>query len=488
VVVGAGAAGSVVAARLAQAGAHSVVLCEAGPDLRDELPAEVRDGWGLPQIPDWGYASEPKPGGDPQKLRRGKLVGGTSWLTRFAVRGSPADFDDWAAAANPGWSFEEVLPDFNRLESDAEFGRDPWHGAVGPIPITRYPNVASTDVAAAAEAAMAAVGFARVDDHNRPRAVGVGRMPMSSVDGVRVTSSQAYLAPDGVPPNLTVRPNAQVADVVLDGDRVRGVRLTDGTVVAARCVVLSAGTYGSPSILMRSGIGPAEHLRSLGISTRVDLPGVGANLADHSEIDIDSGYRGVVRATPALHTIATFHSTGELTSGPPDLMLWLPDPFQAPDGPPIFEIEVLLMKPRSRGRVRLRSADPTDAPRIDLPSLQDPYDVRRLAEAYTRALEVANRGELRGLCVDQAKPILSGQDLVDWIRSSVYSMPHVVGTCAMGPSPGDGSVVDASGRVHGVESLYVADASIIPDAPSGFPHLITMMLAERLAPVIAASL
>jgi len=485
IVVGGGAAGCVVAARLAETGSRSVLLLEAGPDLRASVPDALRDGWRLTPEFDWDYASEPDARGEVEDLRRGKLLGGTSWVTRFALRGSAADYDEWEALGNDGWGFEDVLPYFRRLEADADFGDRPWHGDAGPMPISRYLNLDLTEIGAAGLQAFEAVGFPLVEDHNQPGAVGAGRMPLSSRAGLRVTTADAYLPVDGTPPNLSIRADAQVAEVVFEETRARGVRLVDGTVIEGDWVVLSAGTYGSPPILMRSGVGPAEHLHSLGLPVRLDLAGVGANLADHAGVDIDCGYRGPARTAPIFHLLATFHSSGSSSDDAPDLMLWLSDPRGAP---PIFELDIGLLRPRSRGSVRLRSPDPTDPPRIELPGLRDPVDVERLAEAYVRGLEVAQRPEIRRLCADAPAPeARDGIELRDWIRAASYSFPHVVGTCAMGPRPENGAVVDRSGRVHGTEGLSVVDASVIPNAPSGFTHLPTIMLAERLSEEIAAA-
>jgi choline dehydrogenase len=486
VIVGGGAAGCVVAARLAESGSRSVLLLEAGPDLRASLPEGLRDGWRISQEFDWGYASDLDSPGGVEHLRRGKLVGGTSWVTRFALRGSTADYDEWAAVGNPGWGFEDVLPYFTKLEADADFGDRPWHGDRGPLPIRRYLDLELTEIAAAGLEALEAVGFPVVEDHNRPGAVGAGRMPMSSRDGLRVTTADAYLPVGGTPANLTIRPDALVGDVVFDGTRARGVRLVDEEVIEAGWVVLCAGTYGSPPILMRSGLGPAEHLRSVGIPVRLDLPGVGANLADHGGVDIDCGYREPARTVPILHFIATFHSAAASSDEAPDLMLWLSDPR---GDPPVFEIDVVLLRPQSRGTVRLRSADPAEPPRIELPGLCNPFDVERLAEGYLRGFEVASRPEIRRLCAHRSSPELHGDDeLEDMIRASGYSFPHVVGTCAMGPRPEEGAVVGASGRVHGTERLSVVDASIVPTGPSAFTHIPTVMLAERISEQIASLL
>ncbi len=488
-IVGGGAAGCVVAARLAESGSRSVLLLEAGPDLRFDTPDEIRDGWQITRDFDWGYASEPNPRGNVQNVWRNKLLGGTSWVTRFAPRGSPADYDEWAALGNAGWGFEDLLPYFKRLEADADFGDQPWHGDRGPMPVRRYLDLEYTELGAAGLQALEKAGFPIVDDHNRPGAVGAGRVPMTSSDGARVTTADAYLSVGATPPNLTIRPEMHVAEVVFEGNRATGVRLLDGDVIEARRVVLCTGVYGSPPILMRSGIGPADHLRSVDVPVRVDLPGVGANLADHPTVAIDCGYRGPGRTDPILHFIATFHSAATPSDAAPDLMLWSSDPAGPAEGPASFEIEVVLLRPRSRGRVRLRSANPADSPHVELPAVSDPFDVERLAEAYRRGLEVANNSEIRRRCADPPPDEPRGADeLLEFVRAEGYSLPHVAGTCAMDPRPEDGGVVDESGNVHGTEGLSVVDASIMPDVPSGFTHVPTIMIAERLSEVIASRL
>lgn len=480
VVVGGGAAGCVAAARLSESASRSVLLLEAGPDLRADPPAFLHDGWGITRELDWGYLSEPDARGVVRSVWRNKVLGGTSWVTRFTPRGAPADYDAWEARGNPGWGFDDLLPAFVKLEADADFGDRPWHGDRGPMPSRRYLDLDYTGVTNAAVEAIRAVGFPAVEDHNEPRAIGVGRMPMSTTDGVRVTTADAYLPLGATPPNLEIRADAQVADVTFDGATATGVRLLDGTEVEAGWVVLCAGVYGTPPILMRSGIGPAEHLRALDVPVRIDLPGVGANLADHPGMDVDVGYRGPGRDAPVLHSLTTFHSSGTPSDEPPDLAFWVIDPTSEPGS---FEFGVLLLKPRSRGSVRLRSNNPADSPSITLPALDDPSDVERLGECYRRAIDVANRPELRSLCAEPATAD-PGDDVAlrARVRMEAYSVPHVVGTCALG------SAVDASGRVLGTERLTVADASVMPDVPSGFTHVPTIMIAERLSEQLASLL
>jgi choline dehydrogenase len=431
-----------------------VLLLEAGPDRRAGLPEEFRNGWTIERERfDWGFESEPDALHGSRPVRRKKLLGGTSWLTRFTPRGCPADYDSWAVSGVDGWAFQDVLPYFIRLENDLDYGHEAWHGDSGPLPSVRYLD---REYHAATEAVIGAaqeLGHQWVDDHNRPGAVGIGRMPMNSRAGWRVTTLDAYLADP--PASLTIRADSLVDRVLFDGVSARGVRLADGIEIDAGAVVLSAGVYGSPPILLRSGVGPHGQV--------VDLAEVGENLADHPGVPVDLNYSGPA-ADPVLHAIASFHSSQTPRDQAPDLMFWIADP----DGEPAeFGIEVLLMKPRSRGSVRLRSADPHDAPLIRLPNLQDPADMPRLMEGYRQALLVARL------------PQPGDAELEATIRAESYSVPHVVGTCALG------AVVDAEARVHGTDHLWVVDASIIPDALSGFPHIPTVMLAERLSETIA---
>ena len=487
VVVGGGAAGCVVAARLAEDGTRRVLLLEAGPDHRALMPADVRDGWRPTTRHDWGYVAEPDAAGVARPLPRGKLLGGcSSTNATFALRGHPADYDAWAQAGNDGWSFDEVLPFFTRLENDADFGQAACHGDGGPLPIRRYRDDELTDVAQAGLTALEQAGCTWVPDANAPGAVGVFALPANTVHGERISTALAYL-PSGRPrPNLAVRCDAEVSSLLIERDRAAGVRLASGEQIRAGRVIVCAGAYGGPALLMRSGIGPAGHLRELGIPVVADLPGVGANLADHPAVSIDFGYGREVRPGPAFQVAATLRSEGAGADGPPDLQCIVGGPF--PDGgPSVFFLGVALLKPQSRGAVRLRSADPSAAPRIDLGYFREPADLDRLAAGLARIRESAVAAVIAELsCGAELAPgrdIANGDrdGLREWIRRQTWTYHHPVGTCAMGPAPDCGSVVDTAGAVHGIEGLSVADASVMPDIPSANTHIPTVMIAERIA-------
>jgi choline dehydrogenase len=213
------------------------------------------------------------------------------------------------------------------------------------------------------------------------------------------------------------------------------------------------------------------------------MPGVGANLADHPAVELVLGWSGEATPGPVLHSLASWHSRTAVAGGAPDLLFWVADP---QGDPPAMSIECVLMRPRARGRVRLASADPMEPPRIWMPDVETTDDVDRLAEAFVRAVDVASRPEMRDACPGPpANTPADSADLRRYVVENVYHVPHVVGTCAMGVSPSEGAVVDASGRVHGLDGLRVIDASIIPEPPSGFPNLITMMVAARISSQMA---
>jgi choline dehydrogenase-like flavoprotein len=257
-------------------------------------------------------------------------------------------------------------------------------------------------------------------------------MPFSSRNGVRVTALDAFLSEADRPPNLTVFADSQVATVVLDRGRAAGVRLLDDTEIRAEQVILTAGVYGSPAILLRSGIGPEAQLSAAGIDVAVQLPGVGANLADHASVSVDSGWHGTAHPAHILHTLATFRSSRRAADAAPDLAIWISDP----EGDEAeFSFDVLLMKPESRGSLRIASADPAVPPRISLPGVGTSADARCLAEAYGIGLQLANDRHVRALAGGKGPRDVGGATRRRAMAEMYYSIPHTIGTCRMGPPP-----------------------------------------------------
>jgi choline dehydrogenase len=495
IVVGGGSAGCVLAARLSADERRGVLLAEAGPDYPAvaDLPADIAD----PSVPatshDWGFVSEPDESGHSIPLPRGRLIGGCSATNAcFALRGWPADYDEWAAGGSPGWSFADLLPVFRAIESDADFGGG-WHGSRGPVPIRRPAAGELSPLQRAFADAAAATGHLRAADHNQPGTVGVGPAPRNARGGVRMSTALTHLAGARRRPNLTIRAGTVVDRVELHGTTVRGVRLAGGEIVEADAVVVAAGSYASPAILLRSGIGSASDLREIGIAVAADLPGVGNNLIDHPLAAVDlpttPGYAG-----PRFQVMLTARSSLAAPGGPPDLHLFAAGPFDDPASPTggVFGIVTGLLAVRSRGSVQLRSADPADPPRIDIAHLRHPGDMARMIEATQHARRLSRTAPLAGFVTGAELapgPAISDDDtagLAASIRARAGSYHHPVGTCAMGPSPGNGAVVDAHGAVHGISGLRVADASVMPAIPAANTNLTTIVIAERIAQWLTA--
>ncbi|MGV9269018.1 GMC family oxidoreductase [Kitasatospora sp. NPDC003701] len=488
VVVGAGSAGCVLAARLSEDPGRSVVLLEAGPDYTADgsWPAELIDAATMPAVHDWGYVDAPPPPGwsRPLGLQRGKLVGGSSAVNYcIALRTRPADHHAWAAQGLPRWSWEEVLPFYRELEDDPE-GDARWHGAGGPVPIERGGADGLTESQRAFLAACQSDGHKLVTDFNAPTAAGAGIAPLNQRDGRRQSAALTHLKPALDRPNLQLRADTEVHSVLVEDGRAVGVRLGSGEELRARQVVLCAGSYSSPAILQRSGIGPADHLRELGITVVRDLPGVGSGLVEHP------AYRTVFAVRPGDHPDQQWRTMLSLRSTPdaPDVDLHIQARSALPTAsrkahPTGYDMVLLvgLLQPRSAGSVRLASPDLADLPVIDLGFYRDRQDARAVADGVRTIRRLAQSPALAELFAEELRPgpAVADDELEDAVRAFPAIYNHPVGSCRMGPADRPGAVVDEQCRVHGVDGLLVVDASVMPVSPRATTHLPVLMLAER---------
>lgn len=516
VVVGAGSAGCVLAARLSEDPATRVLLLEAGqPDKKQEIRVPAAFSKLFHTSFDWDYYTVPQRHLDDRVLYwpRGKTLGGTSSLNAMMwVRGVGADYDEWAKLGNPGWSYEEVLPYFKKAEDTER--QDPDHlGRGGPMTVSdqRDPNPATALFVQACQKA----GMPRNPNANVATNEGVDLTQVTQRRGMRWSSADGYLRSAMARTNLTVRTGVQATRVLVENGRAVGVEcLESGQVVivsAGSEVILAGGTINSPQLLMLSGIGPAAELRAVGISPTVDLPGVGRNLQDHLAA-------GAIRFTTRTDSLASAETLRELVkfvtrrrgmltssvaeahafvrSGPaihwPDLeILFAPVPFLDHGGttPPGhgYTIAAVLLQPASSGSISLVSKDATAAPRIDPNYLSEPEDLRVLTIGVERAMEIFETSPLSAIIGGWIRPDRKPEsevEVVAGIRRFSETLYHPIGTCRMGVDLM--AVVDPELRVHGVAGLRVADASIMPRLIRGHTNAPTVMIGEKAADLIKA--
>ncbi|MBE9002099.1 GMC family oxidoreductase N-terminal domain-containing protein [Nostoc sp. LEGE 12447] len=499
IVIGAGSAGCVVANRLTEDGKATVLLLEAGNPAKKpehQAPLDWTKLWGTEV--DWAYFTEEEPYLNNRKIYcpRGKALGGSSSINAMIyIRGSRHDFDRWQELGNPGWSYQDVLPYFKKSENQ-QHGASEFHGADGLLSVTDSlaPEVTSYRFIEAA----VTLGYELNPDFNGAQQEGAGLYQLTIKDGKRHSTAAAFLVPILDRPNLTVTTGALVTRLLFEGTRTIGVEyLHEGTVhqtFVNQEVILSAGAFDSPKLLMLSGIGNAEHLRSLGIPVVVDLSGVGQNLQDHLTVAVAHQATQDVQPAPTsniaeaglfLHTEGRLDTSSDLQfhSGP---VLWT-HPAYAREGPG-FSATACLTNPQSRGHLTLRSASPHDPVVIRMNYLQSKSDLQKLVTGIkiTRQLLHSTAfDDFRGDEVAPGADVTSDEALEAYVRETCDTIWHPVGTCKMGTD--SDSVVDPELRVHRVEGLRVVDASIMPVITTGNTNAPTIMIGEKAADLIKAT-
>ena len=515
VIVGAGTAGCVLAARLSEDPSVRVTLIEAGgKGKHPNIVIPVAFAKQFQTKLDWDFATDPEPHCDNRSLYvpRGKGLGGSSNMNAMLyVRGRPLEYDQWEQQGAEGWNWETVWPYFLKSEDNAR-GASEFHSTGGPVRVEdpRSPRPMTSRIIAALRNA----GVPWCADYNGPEQDGVSWVQVFQRAGRRWSAADAFLRPAMSRPNLTVITRKLVTGVELDGTRVTGVKLAGGDVVRAeREVILSAGAIASPQLLLLSGIGPARHLGEVGVPVAHDLPGVGENLQDHPFLtciwessEPDSLY-GADKPRPLLEWL--LRRTGPLTSsvaeafafvrsrsGLPaaDLQMHLAPAYFCEHGKDEFEGHALtmgpvLITPKSRGRVSLRSADPADKPRILTNSLSEPEDLAAFVAGVKLVREWTATEPLAPTIAREIHPgpdVDSDAAIEDWVRAHLELLYHPAGTCRMGAVDDDQAVLDPQLRVRGLEGLRVVDASVFPVIPGGNTNAPVMMVAERAADLIRA--
>jgi choline dehydrogenase len=518
VIVGAGSAGCVLADRLSADGRHSVLVLEYGGSDRSifiQMPSALSIPMNMPKY-NWCYHTEPEPGLGGRSLHtpRGKVLGGSSSINGLVyIRGNPQDFERWQSEGAEGWSYADVLPYFRRAEKHAE-GGDAYRGDAGQL-ATRYGSL-SNPLHAAWLAAARQAGYPSTEDINGFQQEGFGRMDMTVRDGRRCSAANAYLRPAMRRPNVTVLTHALATRLRFEGRRVIGLEYRRGDapheVRIGRELILSGGPINSPQLLKLSGIGPAAELKDHGIPVLLDLPGVGENLQDHLEFYFQVACQQPITLYSSIKPIARlligarwmlfkdglgatnhFESCGFIRSRPgipyPDIQYHFLPMAVAYDGSTLarehgFQAHVGPMRSKSRGWVRLASANPLDKPKILFNYLRHPDDLVEMRACVRLTREIFAQSAFdpyRGREIQPGPGVQTDDEIDEFVRSKVESAYHPSCSCKMGAAGDPMAVVDSEARVHGIERLRVVDSSIMPSVTTGNLNAPTIMLAEKAA-------
>ena len=503
IVVGGGSAGCTIASRLSEDPDRSVLLLEAGPDypVFEHLPDDLKMGnnvWLSAYGPhNWGYTAKITEDQTELVIPRGKATGGSSAVNgQVLFRGIPEDYDRWAEWGNDEWSFTSVLPYFNKLETDLDFGGDDFHGSDGPVPVRRAPRNEWLPHSAAFERACLDEGFPRDEDQNHPESTGVSPRARNTIDGVRMSMAINYLDIARHRLNLTVRGSVTARRILFDDNRAVGIEAESGGEVfsvEADEIIVSSGAVASPQLLMLSGVGPAEHLRSMGIPVVHDSQGVGKNLRDHpaaSVLYLAKGEKPDVQA-PVIQVGLRYTVEGSDLRNDmqlsPNLMTseHRPAHVQIDEDLNYVGMGASLQLALGQGELTLQSTDPHVQPNLNYNYYQEPEDLRRMREAIRLGVRMAEKPPFSDLIEERLMPsdeeLASDELLDDWLRKNSGTSHHISGTCKMGPDSDPLAVVDQHLKVKGVQGLRVADASIMPDCIRANTNATTIMIGEKCA-------